>query len=132
MSSRINKRMDKNTLLGALVNNITPIEPFRTTHPNDYRLRRTNFVVQRLHARSNGQKVFIVEHVQLRGQEFELLPTLCRLERSGPPNQYFTVVEREEQLVEVPVEGEHIDNPPEQLGEEPEDDVEPVHDGEHN
>ena len=74
----------------------------------------------------------IVEHDQFRGQKIEVLPTLCRLERPGLPNQYFTVEEQEEQLVEVPVEGELIDNPPEQIGEESENDVEPVNDGEQN
>ena len=128
----MNRRMGKNAILSAFVRNATPSIAFWNAYPNDYCVRQTNFVVQRLHTRPNGTKVLSVVHAQFPGQEFELLPTQCRLERAGPPNQYFAPEEdneEEEQLVEVPGV---VRNPPGQLAEEPEDDVEPVDDGKQN
>ena len=83
-------------------------------------------MVQHLDIRPTWQKILIVICAEFPGWEFELLPSLSRLEQPNPPNQFFATEEQEERLMEVPVQTGCVDNPPEQLGEEH------VNDGEQN
>ena len=122
MPQRISKRLGKNALVSTLFKNVTPVQPFRDAHPNDYRIKRGKFTVNALVDREDGKKVLQVSHEDHEGVVFTILPGNCRLDKPGPPNQYFN----------QPQQNQAQQRPPQaqQGGEdEPQDDVEPVEDG---
>ena len=90
MPQRINKRLGKNAIVSTLLKNLTPIQPFREAHPNDYRIRRGTFIVQDLITRENGQRALVVKHSDYPDSTFQILPGNTRLDRPGPPNQFFS------------------------------------------
>ena len=89
MPQRFNKRLGKNALVSTLLKNVMPNQRFRDQHPNNYRIRRGKFIVQDYRTRDDGKKVIIVKHPDHGDDTFEILPGNCRLDRAGPPNQFF-------------------------------------------
>ena len=89
LTTRINKKLGVNAVVSTLLKNINPNECFKNQYPNDYRLRRDNFFVKALKTRADFKKVLVVKHVEHPEKVFELLPGNSKLEKPGPPNQYF-------------------------------------------
>ena len=89
LTTRINKKLGVNAVVSTLLKNINPNECFKKQYPNDYRLRRDNLFVKALKTRADFKKVLVVKHVEHPEKVFELLPGNSKLEKPGPPNQYF-------------------------------------------
>ena len=97
MPQRINKRLGANAVISTLLKNISPSNSFREQFPNNYRIRRGTFVVQELKTREDGKKVLVVKHQDHGDTLFEVLPGNSRLDRAGPPNQYFALAQQQRQ-----------------------------------
>ena len=121
MPQRINKRLGKNAIVSTLLKNLTPIQPFGEALPNDYRIRRGTFIIQGLITRESGQKALVVKHSDYPGSTFQILPGNTRLDRPGPPNQFFSQPQS--------TQNQDQQNLPSDLLEGPDDDTEPIADG---
>lgn len=124
MPQRINKRLGKNAIVSTLLENVLPVQRFRDAYPNDYRIRCGKFVVKDLVEREDGKKVVEVTHENYDGVIFTILPGNLRLDRAVPPNQFFNQP--------IPNEQRRQQQQAQATIEEPQDDVEPVEDGEQN
>ena len=106
--SSLNKKLGKQAIVLCLLKNVHPVNLWKEHHPNDYRLRRDKFEVVELGTRADGKKVLKIKHKDWP-QNFEILPTQAKLDKPGPPNQYFATARRPEPpAVE---EGESDDEP---------------------
>ena len=128
MPAHINKRLGKNALVSTLLKNVLPVQRFKDAHPNDYRIRRGQFKVIDLIERMDGKQVVEVSHPEHEGYIFTILPGNLRLDRPGPPNQYFKQPEPPQEAQQQPQQQQAAEAP----AEEEEDDVKPVNDGTEN
>ena len=130
MPQRINKRLGTNAIVSTLLKNVSPNQTFKDQYPNDYRIRRDKFVVQSLRTRDNNKKIVVLKHQGHGDDLFKVLPGSCRLERPGPPNQYFSLQEQQQNGGVNNDNGQQEGNA--EGNEEEGADVEPVEDGMEN
>ena len=90
MAPRINKRLGKNALVSTPLKNIKPNQVFKDRFPNEWRMKRGKFCVLGLEKISESHTNLLLTHQDFSNEVFRCKPGVARLEKVGPPNQFFT------------------------------------------
>ncbi len=86
----IPKKLGRNAIVSSTLNYIKPTNLWREIYPNDYRQTRLQFKVNGLEQDALGKNVLKLFHVSYPDRIFTAFVNSVKLERPGPPNQFFS------------------------------------------